>query len=225
MHILISGKYPVHIRVARIFTDHPFMGTGGDLRRAITALFPNNSLLHHHGAAGKVDYSLSQVRYLVLDGVPHLVGLEKGGEVISGIADKISLLTIGQHRYRVTGIDFIEDGVYIGSNDLLSYTSRTPWIALNQRNLAKFNQLKTEVDRCRLLERILIGNFLSLAKGLDVHLEARLQAKITNFNHRQVNTPVPMLGFKIQFVSNFLLPEFLGVGKMVSKGFGLMNIR
>jgi len=85
--------------------------------------------------------------------------------------------------------------------------------------------LKSEVDRRRLLERILIGNFLSLAKGLGVHLEAHLQARITSFNHRQVNTPVPMLGFKIQFVSNFLLPEFLGVGKMVSKGFGLMRIK
>ncbi|MBK5276172.1 MAG: hypothetical protein JJE30_14130 [Desulfuromonadales bacterium] len=33
----------------------------------------------------------------------------------------------------------------------------------------------------------------------------------------------PMLGFHAEFVTNFRIPAFVGVGKMVSKGFGLME--
>ena len=221
----MTEKHPMHIHVVRLYTDRHFKASGGDLRRAVTALFPDNPVLHHHGRKGEVDYSLSQVRYLVLDGLPHLVGLGEGSEVLREIAGKISLLTVGQRHYKITGRDFIEDGVHIGSGDLSSYISRTPWLALNQRNMTLFNQLKTDEDRCRLLENILTGNFLSLAKGLNMQIKTRLQTKIINFKCRRVNTPVPMLGFKVQFVSNFLLPEFLGVGKMVSKGFGLMRIK
>lgn len=32
-----------------------------------------------------------------------------------------------------------------------------------------------------------------------------------------------MLGFHAEFVTNFRIPAFVGVGKMVSKGFGLMG--
>lgn len=32
-----------------------------------------------------------------------------------------------------------------------------------------------------------------------------------------------MLGFHAEFVTNFRIPAFVGVGKMVSKGFGLME--
>ncbi len=221
MHDL-SERYAVPVQVARLYTDRFFRAGGSGLRRAVTALFPDDPLLHHHGSGGKVDYSLSRVRYLVLDGVPHLVGLGEGREAVCELSTAIGALRVGEKVYRVTGVDFIEDVEYFGTGGLVAYASRTPWLALNQANLEKFNEIKGKDQRCRLLERILVGNILSLAKGLDIRFNSRIQVRVTRFSCRRIRTPLPMLGFRVEFVGNVYLPRFLGLGKLVSKGFGLM---
>jgi len=223
--ISMSESHSAHITVARLYTERSFNATGGDLRRAVTALFPDEPLLHHHSRNGRADYSFSQIRYLVIDGIPHLAGLKQGRSVVSEIAHKLTCLTVGQHHYNVMGCDFIEDGTTIGiTKDLLFYKSGSPWIALNKENLIRFNILKKKKEQRALLERILVGNFISLCKGLHLGISARIQARITTFRYRQIRTPVPLMGFSIQFAGNFLVPEFLGLGKMASKGFGLMKI-
>ncbi len=222
-HVLSPELYPIHLIVARIFTDRPFNHSGTGLRRAVTAGFPDDPLLHHHKVDGASDYSLPTVRYLVVDNLPLLVGLGEGRETVISVAGNIEQLVVGRKRYTVVGHDFIEDGVYLGMTpELTTYKTLTPWLALNQKNVKKFNQLKTDHEKRRLLERILTGNILSLAKGLGFHVNAGIAVKIISFSWRKIHTPQPLLGFQATFVSNVIIPEFLGLGKLVSKGFGLM---
>ncbi len=214
----------VRLTIARLFTDRPFKQNGGALRRAVTALFPDIAPLHHHSPDGKPDYSLPPVRYIVIDNIPHLVGLGQGRRMVTLVAPVLTRLVAGTSSYKVTGCDFIEDGVMLGVAERLStYTSRSLWLALNQSNAQRFKRLGSDKERCRLLENILVGNFLSLAKGLGINIANRVLVKLTGFDHKPVRTPHPMLGFRIGYVSNMVLPEFLGLGKMVSKGFGLMR--
>ncbi len=215
---------PVHVTVARLYTDRPFRENGSALRRAVTALFPDMPVLHHHRADGRSDYSLPLVRYLVIDATPHLVGLGPGRQAVGLIASQIGRLVTARRSYTVTGSDFIEDGILLGTAErLASYTSRSAWLALNQANANRFKKLDSARDRTRLLEKILVGNFLSLAKGLGINITDRVMLKLIRFHWRIVRTPNPMLGFSVSYVSNMVLPEFLGLGKMVSKGFGLMR--
>lgn len=220
---VINELFPIHLTVLRLYCDRLFQDNGGSLRLAITGALPDRPLLHHHKEDGSSDYSLSEIRYLVIDGIPHIVTFGKGRGVLDEVS-RLKLLRVRHVEYKVSGFDFIEDGIIIGvSNQLRTYASITPWLALNQENAAKF-RCSRGVARKDLLNSILVGNCLSLLKGLNIRICSRIMTEIVEYHSARVQMEVSMMGFHIRFVSNFAIPEFLGLGKMPSKGFGLMRL-
>lgn len=221
---MTSEIYPIHFRALRLYLDRPFGGYGHDLRRAITAALPDEPLLHHHKADGSSDYSAARVRYLVLDGQPWLLSLLDGKEVVEGVARNLSSLRVGKECYSVTGHDFLEDISYVGVFcGLITYRSRTPWLALNQENQRRFEKVDFQ-ERRRLLERILVGNYLSAMKGLGVRIRTHIEVHVAGFRRVGIfRLPMAFVGLSVVFHANMLLPEFLGLGKMPAKGYGLMS--
>jgi len=73
------------------------------------------------------------------------------------------------------------------------------------------------------LNAILIGNLLSMAKGLGVVIEHRLNV---HSHLEKVETHykgVEMTGFTGSFRVNMQIPEYIGIGKGVSQGFGVIR--
>lgn len=221
---MTSETYPIHFRVLSLYLNEPFNGYGSDLRRAVTAAVPEEPLLHHHKADGSFDYTSPQIRYLVLEGKPLLVSFHDGKEVAERVARSVSSLRVGKKVYAVTGYDFIEDVTHVGLlKEHVIYRSSTPWLALNQDNQRRFENAGIEEQKL-LLERILIGNYLSAMKGLGVRISSRLQVQVESFHKVGVfYLPTSFVGLSVTFGSNMLLPPFLGIGKMPAKGFGLMR--
>ena len=99
------------------------------------------------------------------------------------------------------------------------------WQALNEINYQKFNTLNSLTDRIDMLERILIGNILSMAKGLDWHIEKKVSVKITDMEAEKLSRmkDIHVAAFNLRFTSNIYLPDFIGLGKGASKGFGIVK--
>ena len=75
-----------------------------------------------------------------------------------------------------------------------------------------------------LLEKILVGNIISMSKGLGYTVPGPIEVNILKL--REVNTSLkgnPMLGFMGEFEVNFEIPDYLGIGKSVSRGFGTVK--
>jgi hypothetical protein len=218
-------QIPFYIRRLRLYTDKPFPHYGADLRRAITAAFPDRAVLHNH-RGDQFDYRSPRVRYVVLNQQPQLISFDEGLHVLEEIyRDGHTLsLSVGTQRYRVTGTELEDQIEHLGTADtLLEYRSLTPWLGLNERNYVVFQNMKTSEDCMELLSRILNGNYLSLCKAGSITIEERLMTRVFSFrrvplSHRGTS----LLGLKVAFASNMLLPEGVGLGKLVSKGFGLM---
>ena len=77
------------------------------------------------------------------------------------------------------------------------------------------------------LESILTGNILSFAKGMDYHIKERLLVKITHLSKplSQTFKGQNVLVFNIEFVSNIELPQWIGLGKGSSLGFGTVELK
>ena len=104
---------------------------------------------------------------------------------------------------------------------MVTYRFLTPWLALNQNNARRYRTLSKDIDRCRLLERILVGNCLSFAKSFRHTVTLRLQADCSKLRPVYRNLKgITMQGFMGLFSVNFLLPDRVGIGKSVSRGFG-----
>jgi hypothetical protein len=90
---------------------------------------------------------------------------------------------------------------------------------LNQKNYLQY-QASRGAQRVDLLERILIGNILSMCKSLGITVVHRLQAATAlrpipvSVKHQQ------LLGFIGTFGVNFRLCPGFGLGHLVSIGFG-----
>ena len=97
---------------------------------------------------------------------------------------------------------------------------------LNQNNYGVFSTLESLREKCTMLERLLIGNILSFAKGIGVYFDEEIKVSIVDIEKAEqyLFKNVKMLGFDVVFRTNVLLPRYVGVGKGVSLGFGMITI-
>ncbi|MGQ9817977.1 MAG: CRISPR-associated endonuclease Cas6, partial [bacterium] len=75
--------------------------------------------------------------------------------------------------------------------------------------------------RKQLLEKILIGNIISISKSLGYTIFEPIKANLIKI--KEVTTKlknIPMLAFLGTFSVNFEIPDYWGIGKSVSRGFG-----
>lgn len=102
-----------------------------------------------------------------------------------------------------------------------SYSFITPWLALNEQNYEKYKAIKSWQEKKELLAKILVGNIISMSKGLGYTVPEPIKANI--FKLKEISASLkgtPMLGFLGSFTVNFEIPDYFGLGKSVSRGFG-----
>ena len=107
---------------------------------------------------------------------------------------------------------------------MFSYNIKN-WIALNTENYQKYQKLEGIVEQTRFLEKKLTGNILSFAKGIEWTVDKPIKLNITKLiDTRPVNLKKQkMMGFNLDFKCNVFLPNYIGLGKSISLGYG--NVR
>ena len=217
MHTLTSTiRFPEINLLTR--DAHKLRGYFGDLFKE------HSQLLHNHFSDGTQIYKYPLVQYKVVEGDPMLVGINEGAELLTSLFLKIKELNIENKIYPIYSKHIENKNCETGlTNELHEYEFETLWMALNQDNHKRYIKLKKEKqknDISKLLEGILIGNILSFFKSISYHasenilIKSDLIEKKTSFKNKS------MIAFKGKFTTNVLLPDYIGLGKSVSRGFG-----
>lgn len=179
-------------------------------------------LLHNHYETGALRYKYPLVQYKVLGNTPTLVALEEGANLLTALFLKIKEIEIDGKNYPVNNKNITAKKVEIGvDEDLYTYEFSTLWMALNQDNHKRF-KTASKADQKKMLQKILIGNILSVYKNLELFLkpEQRILATLNTESHHTNFKDQKMLAFTGSFTTNALLPDKIGLGKSVSRGFG-----
>lgn len=199
---------------------------GHKLRGYFGNVFKEHSeLLHNHFADGTPQYRYSLVQYKVLNRVPTLVGLGEAASLLVELFLKIKSIEIDGHLYPILSKNISHQNITIGlSNDLHSYRFDTLWLGLNQKNYGIYQKINNDNDRNVLLKNTAIANINTFYEDMGLDLdknEHRILMKLnlteptlTNFKNNK------MMAFGGTFTTNALLPNFIGLGKSVSRGFG-----
>ena len=142
------------------------------LRGYFGNLFKEHSpLLHNHYENGTFRHRYPLVQYKILNGIPSLVAVEEGAELLTRLFLKLTQLRIGKDVYEVHAKNITSSHEMIGYIDeLREYRFKTLWMALNQENYRKYITLN-QVEQGAMLNRILIGHVLSFYKQMDHFLE------------------------------------------------------
>lgn len=197
------------------------------LRGYFGTLFKEHSpLLHNHYEDGTFRYKYPVVQYKIIDDIPTLVGIEEGANLLTDLFLKIKELDIDGRKYIIRSKNIESSQEEIGyCTTLKKYKFNTLWMALNQKNYPLYQDLKNPQDRQDMLNRILVGNILSLFRNCGVELKSgeRLMTNATVREHQTNFKDQKMIAFAGGFVANATLPSSVGLGKAVSRGFGTVE--
>ena len=193
---------------------------GRRLRGFFASGSESDSLLHNHGSSGTGIYRYPLVQYKIIRKTPTVLAIEEGIRELHPLVMERQELLLGQHRYPCGHVDIDLRTAVIGDTaERRTYRFGSPWFGLNQANYRIYEQADPE-ERQALLSRILAGNLLSLSKGLGIRVEGRLEVWPKLREHPVRFKNEIMLGFVGTFSTNFLIPDDIGIGKSVSRGFG-----
>ncbi len=99
------------------------------------------------------------------------------------------------------------------------------WIALIQENYPKYQALEILTERISFLEKTLIANIISFAKGIEWTIDKPIKLHIKEIKDTKSVTlkGKKIKGFDMDFTCNVFLPNYIGLGKSVSLGFGVVK--
>lgn len=194
------------------------------IRGYLGRIFSEEPLLHHHSGDKGLLYTYPKVQFKIIEGKVHIVGIEEGVSVINNINSKIGHLVLETNK-----IEFYAPELTVTAKEFGSigkehrYIFVTPWLALNEENYSRYKK-RNNIEKRKQLESIIVGNILSISKGLEYVVTDELKASIIDIKEVRAKLKgTPMLGFLGSFSVNFEIPDYWGIGKSVSRGFGTIK--
>ena len=207
----------IHLKPSQV---HKFRGFVGNI-------FRDHDLIHNHDLkTGKPIYRYPLIQFKLIDDMPAIIAItDRAVNIFSEIFMKLDKIIIEDTVISVFEKELKIEEVEFGySDEIFMYEFVSPWIGLNQKNFIKYNGAGKE-EKNEMLKRVMTGNILSMSKYLDCWLSQDQKIKI---NHKLKETKVNLKGksmtaFNGIFKTNFCLPDYLGIGKSVSRGFGAVR--
>lgn len=214
----------IELKVFRLTltSTRPIQESGAQLRGFFATKFNEYSLLHQHNA-DKFIYRYPMVQYKMIDRTPNVIGINEGAEVLKEIYDEYDKINLNGNEYEIVerGITYRKEDFGI-SEKLIKYDFVAPWFALNQENYRKYLSFDKE-QQAELLNKNLVGNILSMSKSLDYQVPEKIRCH-TELQERSSRLKGnEIIVFKGSFVTNFQIPDYFGIGKSVSRGFGTVK--
>lgn len=196
------------------------------MRGFVGNLFKEHDLIHNHdNKTGKVIYRYPLVQFKVIDKVPVIIALtEKAVDIFGEIFMKLDHIQIEDLTIPVNEKELsVEDNNFGITDKFVQYEFIHPWAALNQENYRKYSEFESFQEKKEMLCSILKGNILSMSKYLDYRVEEEIKVE-TTLNPVKINLKSKsLMGFVGGFRTNFEIPDFCGLGKSVSRGYGTVK--
>ncbi len=195
------------------------------IRGYLGNLFWDNPHAHQHEKNGSLIYRYPCVQYKIINSSCVLIGFNEGLDIIKKTFHDLKEINLDGRWQEVLSKGLESYTTYFSvTSEQMHYSFLTPWLALNEKNYEQYQKLGTWPKKKELLEKILIGNIISMSKSLGYTVPEPIKADIGRLKEVQTKLKsTPMLGFLGTFSVNFEIPDYWGIGKSVSRGFGTIK--
>ncbi len=197
------------------------------LRGAVIQAMNNQAdILFHNHIGEQLRYSYPLIQYKRINRCAAIVCVNEGVDVVGQLFSSGStVFQLGKRELQME-VDKIRALQYTIQlwGTLFTYQLRQ-WLPLNQENYIHYMELESLAQRSAFLEKILVGNLLSFAKGIHVFLEKEIKCSIIQMEEQYpvYYKGVKLLSFDVVFKSNLSLPDFVGIGKNASINCGTVT--
>ena len=220
----MSSKYPeVRTITVRIFTDKPVRKTPYQVKGVLMRQFPEEQIVPMLDGSYREKFLYPRVQVKILNEQIYIVGICEGVDPIKSLVSQIDFLDFGNITFQVLDSEIDEQSDrFQPMSKLIRYRFVTPWVALNQTTGYRYRFLNN-VDRMNFLNRLLGQNIVFMAREMNMELEENIFTKVTLSSLFPQPVDENNWGaFNGEFRTNFLLPNYLGVGNGITRGYGTL---
>jgi len=196
-------------------------------RGAVIKALPRDSVLFHNHIGDGFRYAYPLIQYKTINGKAAIVGIGKGSESIWDFFEGNNFMfRIGSRRVELSVESMDGKSYEIAVDDDARHKYRIHnWLPLNQDNYRRFKDMESLEERVMMLNRILTGNLLAMLKGLDIIVRVPLHIDISSLSEPRIikYKKDGFMALDTTFISNLTIPEYIGLGKHASLGFGTVT--
>lgn len=195
-------------------------------RGAVIASLNEKDILFHNHTENGVVYRYPRIQYKRIHKKAAIVCVKEG---IKSIGE---LFCAGDYKYKIgeREVDMRIESIntYHTDIDFCDEPRRyrlLNWLPLNSENYKEFLTIDGLTQRITFLEEKLIGNLLSFFTEMDFRAEQQIELHITDITGQRLAhyKGVKLMAFDIEFKVNLTLPQYIGLGKSASIGFGTLT--
>ncbi len=220
-----SFRSPTILRVFAIFLEpeHPLRFSADELRSFFADKVAEYTALHKNNTSAFIHrypvLQCKQIKNSVL-----VIGISQGADCLVGLSRDQMILGRGESICRITSRDTaIREEVFGIADSLFTYEFLTPWLALNQQYAKKFYDLKGKAERDAFMQKLLTTHLQTLARSLDYPLPEAVTCTAHVRFERERIAGENVIVFRGKFQTNLRIPDYLGIGRSVSKGYGTIR--
>ena len=218
----MSDLFPnIKTIVVRIVTDKPVRKTPYQVKGVIMRKYPSERVIPMLDGSYRDKFLYPRVQVKILNEDIYIIGVKEGVDPVLSLVDNLTELDFGNITFSIKDFDIKNvEQQFILSEQIFRYNFVTPWVALNKVTSGKYKSLPNK-KKIRYLNNLLGHNLIFLANEIGASIEDGIYAKVT------IHNLVPKLvddnkwkAFQGEFKSNIILPNYIGLGNGITRGFG-----
>ncbi len=186
----------------------------------------NSVLFHNHIDDTQYRYSYPLIQYKRIKRHPAIICIDQGVDEIHRFFEQSTWdLKIGDkiHNIKIHRLQVNQFAMNVWENKF--HYRLYNWLALNQENYSIYRKTEGVANKIKFLEKKLTANILSFAKGIGwtIDKEIKLTIDTPPEVHTVTDKQNKQLAFNTEFSTNVFLPNYIGLGRRVSIGFGTLR--
>ena len=206
---------------ARLVSDKPIKKTPYQVKGVFMKQFSDEKIVPFLDGKLRSKYLYPRVQVKILNEQIYIVGINEGVDPVLSLVDNLDFFNFGDITVKIEKIDIEQNKDPVSLVDkLLRYKFVTPWVALNAGLSKKFKGIE-ESNKNLFLNKLLGQNLIFLSKELGLNTDSKIYTKVEvdsmdPHNHEENG----WRSFNGEFRTNFMLPNFIGFGNGITRGFG-----
>ena len=218
----MDSSYPaVRTVTLKVITDKPVKKTPYQVKGVFMRQYPEEELIPMLDGRYRDQFLYPRVQVKILNEQIYIVGINEGVDPVLSMVEKFEFLDFGNITFQVLDVDVDEHkDLFQPISRMIRYRFITPWVALNQTTGIRYRYLNS-MEKMNYLSRLLSQNIVFLAREMGMELEEKIFTKLSLTSLFPKTVDETFWGaFNGEFRANFLLPNYLGVGNGITRGYG-----
>ena len=210
--------------VVKIKTDRPVQKTPYQVKGVLMKTFPNEEIVPMLNGSYRKKYLYPRIQVKILDEEILIVGLNQGVDPILKIQEKIKDLNFGDITFEVLDKSVVEESeAFMFTSSLQKYEFVSNWVALNANTSKQFDA-KNDKDKLQFLNNLIAKNIVFISQDIGFELPENIYSQIIVSSLEAAKMDQNgWRAFDGNFTTNLVMPDYLGIGNGITRGFGTIS--